>query len=78
LVISAGNGKQSIDTVTVTVGGKVPTHVEATQTIQRAIDAAKADDLLIIDPTCNAASGTVACDAVTGSTDAKNPAVTGT
>ena len=27
LLITAGNGKQSIDTVTVTVGGKAPTHV---------------------------------------------------
>ena len=27
LVITAGNGKQSIDAVTVTVGGKAPTHV---------------------------------------------------
>jgi hypothetical protein len=78
LVITAGNGKQSIDTVTVTVGGKVPTHVAATQTIQSAIDAAKPGDLLIIDPTCNAASGTVACDVITGANVAKNPAVTGT
>ena len=29
LVITAGNGKQSIDTVTVTIGGKAPTHVAA-------------------------------------------------
>ena len=38
LVITAGNGKQSIDAVTVTVGGKMPTHVSASQTIQSAID----------------------------------------
>jgi hypothetical protein len=51
LVITAGNGKQSIDTVTVTVGGKAPTHVSASQTIQNAIDTASPGDLIIIDPT---------------------------
>ncbi len=40
LRITAANGKQSIDTVTVTVGGKKPVHVAATGTIQNAIDAA--------------------------------------
>jgi hypothetical protein len=78
LVITAGNGRQSIDTVTVTVGGKAPTHVAATQTIQSAIDAASPGDLIIIDPTCNGASGAVACDVTSGGTIAKNPAVTGT
>jgi hypothetical protein len=52
LVITAGNGKQSIDTVTVTIGGKSPTHVGANQTIQGAIDAAAPGDLIIVDPTC--------------------------
>jgi len=52
LVITAGNGKQSIDTVTVTIGGKTPTHVSANQTIQGAIDAAAPGDLIIVDPTC--------------------------
>ena len=52
LVITAGNGKQSIDTVTVTIGGKTPTHVTASQTIQSAIDAAAPGDLIIVDPTC--------------------------
>ncbi len=78
LVITAGNGKQSIDSVTVTVGGKAPTHVSASQTIQSAIDAAKPGDLIIIDPTCSAATGAVGCDVTTGSTIAKNPAVTST
>src|SRR5208283_797329 len=50
LVITAGNGKQSIDTVTVTIGGKAPTHVAASGTIQAAIDAARPGDLLIVDP----------------------------
>lgn len=34
LQITAGNGKQSIDTVTVTIGGKAPTHVVASGTVQ--------------------------------------------
>jgi hypothetical protein len=52
LVITAGNGKESIDTVTVTIGGKAPAHVSASQTIQGAIDAAAPGDLIIVDPTC--------------------------
>jgi hypothetical protein len=58
LVITAGNGKQSVDAVTVTVGGKTPTHVPATGTIQSAIDAAAPGDLIIVDPTCTTGSGT--------------------
>ena len=50
LVITAGNGKQSIDAVTVTIGGKAPTHILATGSIQSAIDSAKPGDLLMIDP----------------------------
>ena len=61
LMITAANGKQSIDTVTVTVGGKAPTHVAASATIQAAIDAASPGDLIIVDPTCNAATGAVSC-----------------
>jgi hypothetical protein len=52
LVITAANGKQSIDSVTVTVGGKAPTHVAASATIQAAIDAAQPGDLIIVDPIC--------------------------
>ena len=52
LVITAGNGQQSVDTVTVTIGGKTPTHVNASSTIQSAIDAALPGDLIIVDPTC--------------------------
>jgi Bacterial Ig domain len=47
------NGQQSIDTVTVTIGGKAPTHVGATgtvATIQGAIDNALPGDLLMVDP----------------------------
>ena len=75
LVITAGNGKQSIDTVTVTIGGKAPSHVSASGSIQTAIDTASPGDLIIIDPTCNAATGVVSCETTTG---AKNTAVTST
>ncbi len=50
LVITAANGKQSIDTVTVTIGGKAPTHVAPTASIQSTIDAAHPGDMLMIDP----------------------------
>ena len=62
LIITAGNGKQSVDTVTVTIGGKAPTHVAASASIQAAINAASPGDMLMIDPTCTtAAAGPVAC-----------------
>jgi hypothetical protein len=56
LVVTAGNGKQSVDTVTVTVGGKAPTYVtgttpltpNSTGSIQQAIDAANPGDLIMI------------------------------
>ncbi|HEY0745101.1 MAG TPA: choice-of-anchor D domain-containing protein [Steroidobacteraceae bacterium] len=56
LVITTANGQQSIDTVTVTVGGKKPTLVSSTAplspygsgAIQQAIDAAVPGDMLII------------------------------
>jgi hypothetical protein len=57
LVITAGNGKQSIDTVTVTIGGKTPIHVTPAQAIQDAIDAAAPGDLIIIDPTVTPSTG---------------------
>ena len=46
--ITAGNGKQSIDAVTVTIGGKAPTRLAAGQTIQSALDAAAPGDLIIV------------------------------
>jgi hypothetical protein len=49
LVITAANGNQSIDAITVTIGGKAPT-VLAGQTIQSAIDAATPGDMIIIPP----------------------------
>ncbi|MFM0030737.1 Ig-like domain-containing protein [Paraburkholderia madseniana] len=66
LVITAGNGKRSIDTVTVTIGGKRPTYVTPTSivnssggavsgvsaenAIQLAIDKATPGDLIIVGP----------------------------
>jgi hypothetical protein len=57
LVITTSTGLKSIDTVTVTVGGKAPTHVAASASVQAAIDSAKPGDLLIIDPTCTITTG---------------------
>jgi hypothetical protein len=51
LVITAANGQQSIDTVTVTIGGKTPTYVQnGSSTIQSAIDKATPGDLIIVGP----------------------------
>jgi len=50
LVITTATGKQSVDTVTVTIGGKPPTVMTAGQTIQSAIDAAKPGDMIIVPP----------------------------
>jgi hypothetical protein len=50
LVITAANGKQSVDTVTVTIGGKQPTVLTAGTTIQSAIDVASPGDLIIVPP----------------------------
>jgi Bacterial Ig domain len=55
LVITAGNGKQSVDAVTVTVGGKTPTLLASaapltqysTGAIQNAIDGAAPGDMII-------------------------------
>ncbi len=51
LTVTRGdNNRQSVDAVTVTIGGKAPTHVLSTGSIQSAIDAAQPGDLLIVDP----------------------------
>jgi len=77
LVITAGNGKQSVDTVNVTIGGKAPTHIAANQTIQGAIDAAAPGDLLIVDPTCMTTAATPASTACsTSSLHAATPTQT--
>ena len=54
LVVTAGNGKKSIDSVTVTIAGKAPTYVNgengSNNAIQNAIDAAAPGDLIIVGP----------------------------
>jgi hypothetical protein len=50
LVITAANGQQSIDTVTVTIGGKAPTIIASGSSIQTAIDVATPGDLIIVPP----------------------------
>ena len=50
LIITADNGRQSVDAVTVTIGGKTPIPMAAGATIQSAIDAAQPGDLIIVPP----------------------------
>jgi hypothetical protein len=54
VVITAGNGKQSIDAITVTIAGKPPTYVAgpnaANNALQTAIDNAVPGDLIIVGP----------------------------
>jgi hypothetical protein len=50
LVITTAAGKKSVDTVTVTIGGKAPTLLATGQTIQSAIDAAAPGDLILVPP----------------------------
>jgi hypothetical protein len=50
LVVTTADGKISVDTVTLTIGGKAPTHVSSSQSVQAAIDGALPDDLIIVDP----------------------------
>ncbi len=56
LVITTASGTQSIDTVTVTIGGKAPTHVTTNTSagvfgsIQAAIDNALPGDMIMVDP----------------------------
>ena len=63
-MITAANGKQSVDTVTVTIGGQPPTHIAATASIQSALDAANPGDLLIVDPLTPATTAAAAVPAV--------------
>jgi hypothetical protein len=49
LVITAANGKQSVDSITITIGGKAPSRVGSDYpTIQAAIDGSKPGDLVIV------------------------------
>ncbi|MGF7001509.1 choice-of-anchor Q domain-containing protein, partial [Paraburkholderia sp. GAS32] len=54
LAITAANGKRSIDTVTVTIGGKAPTYVNGenatSNAIQTAIDKATPGDMIVVGP----------------------------
>ncbi|KWB80279.1 hypothetical protein WL40_29360 [Burkholderia ubonensis] len=54
LVVTTASGKRTIDTVTVTVGGKAPTYVNGenatSNAIQTAIDKATPGDLIIVGP----------------------------
>jgi hypothetical protein len=51
LSITAAGGQQSIDTVTVTIGGKAPLRVPTNQpTVQAAINAAAPGDLIMVGP----------------------------
>jgi len=74
LVITSSTGQQSIDAVTVTVGGKAPAHVAATATIQTAIDNAQPGDLIIVDPTCPATCTKDVTSTVAGVTTTSNSA----
>jgi hypothetical protein len=54
LIVTSGNGKHSVDAVTVTIGGKVPRYINgespSNDAIQSAIDAATPGDLIIVGP----------------------------
>ncbi len=50
LIITTDSGKKSVDTVTVTVGGKTPKALSAGASIQSAIDAASPGDMIIVPP----------------------------
>jgi hypothetical protein len=48
LVVTAANGKSTVDSVTVTIGGNQPAVLASGQTIQNAIDNANPGDLIIV------------------------------
>src|ERR1700719_926648 len=68
------SGKQSIDTVTVTIGGKTPTHVAPSDSIQAAIDAAAPGDLIIVDPTCTTTAGAATACTTPSASNLHSPA----
>jgi hypothetical protein len=70
---SPSNAKQSIDTVTVTIGGKAPVHVAPSDKIQSAIDAASPGDLIIVDPTCTTTAGLATACTTPSTTNIHNP-----
>jgi hypothetical protein len=68
------SGKQSIDTVTVTIGGKGPKHLAPADSIQAAINAADPGDLIIIDPTCSTTAGVATACTTPSATNVHSPA----
>jgi hypothetical protein len=74
LTITSASGQQSVDTVNITIGGKAPTHVPASGSIQQAIDAAAPGDLIMVDPTCTTTAGATTACAAPSSTNIHNPA----
>jgi hypothetical protein len=68
------SGRQSIDSVTVTIGGKTPTHVAPSASVQAAIDAAAPGDLIIVDPTCTTTAGVAAVCTTPSATNLHSPA----
>jgi hypothetical protein len=72
LQITTANGQSSIDTVTVTVGGKPPAYVNgenaSNDAIQTAIDAATPGDLIIVNGGFAPASGAASATACAGAT----------
>ena len=51
MIITAANGKSSVDAITVTIEDRAPTRVQAStgQKLQDALDAAKPGDLILVD-----------------------------
>jgi hypothetical protein len=76
VVITAANGKQSIDAITVTIGGKAPVHVRASETIQSYIDKAAPGDMIIVDPTCTTVGTTTTAACTVGAVRATSPTQT--
>jgi hypothetical protein len=72
LVITAGNGKTSIDTVTVTAGGATPTFVNGenanNNAIQTAIDSAAPGALILVNGTITAPTATSPTNCTIGTT----------
>src|SRR5439155_22674326 len=66
-------GKQSSDTGTVTIGGKAPTHVAPSASMQAAINGADPGDLIIVDPTGNTAAGVATTCSTPSATNVHSP-----
>jgi hypothetical protein len=71
---SPSNSQSSVDTVSVTIGGKMPVHVPASSSIQAAIDAATPGDMIIVDPTCTTTAGATSTCTTPSTTNIHNSA----